>query len=713
MLTFGKTGFGTCRILCCINCFFMAKCGLKRYTAHCTYLCIFAISLSAWSVLNCSYCATYVTRSVTRIVVYVVANLSRCATFVTSRITLIIIYVSVLYDINGSLDTAVFLNSNAVCAPITAAKELNERKENSLLILSSCVLVLTTCYSIDLICIDYTVTVFVVEYKLRVRNTAELIIIGINGGAILCIFTVVINVPVTVNYGTSVSGNAGHIRDDHTVFICGIFVDRTDDHTCITVCRVLIVTANIVINVKNCGNVTVLKMDACVSRALSACGIILTYDTTASNVRGTPKRGDLIGAVHGNVCEGSLKTVFVSIPTNRTYDTAVAAVIHVSVAVEYRDILEGGAICISCDNTGSGIFSLRGEVVYSKILYSTAGYVCEQAHAFVVTVTLHLPVVLVEAGDLVTVTVKGTGEAVEACGNRNAGLFILSISAVVTNGIEDYVRVIFRLFVTEINISQKLYDLAAEGISFNSLCHTSDDSAESCELVCIGDRKLGCISIVPGIIAVAFPLVFLVHKGSDLREACQSNRYVTSCGIVRELVVCIEIRYACNVDHSNGLAVLYVIEIVVTHIETGSKKSLESYNNRSSVVLSNFFYVNVDCIEVLIFVSHNVTLGFVKSSNVECNLCRTGLKDCTGRNNCTYDAVITNESYVIFNLVFVVDLNGCAYNVRAVERGELCTAIIVGAKAVALARKLRCNKVYVNVADREVLVLIARRLLHM
>ena len=170
-------------------------------------------------------------------------------------------------------------------------------------------------------------------------------------------------------------------------------------------------------------------------------------------------------------------------------------------------------------------------------------------------VALHLPGVLVEVRNGVTVTVEGTVKGVESAGDSRCSLFnrLSFVSALIipiSDRIEDEVGIIFAFLVTKIDISDKLYGLTFKGIlnyfvrisvlviySSGYLLHTANDCTKCGKLVSVCDSKLGLGSIVPSVVKFTFPSIFGIRNESNLREGRHSNRNLARGGIIEELVV--------------------------------------------------------------------------------------------------------------------------------------------------------------------------------
>ena len=343
----------------------------------------------------------------------------------------------------------------------------------------------------------------------------------IGGCCIINDFTIVVVIPCTKVNCTAACCDAVHLGIYVTVD-CYVFTNGADEHTCVTVSIVLIVCANVVINVHYCGNVAVCELNATVCGficgSLTTCGVVLTYDTTASNVIRAPKCAYFVGVINCDIFEGCLQVCFFSIPTYATNDTTVTDVINSWVTVEDCDVFKCSTVRVSCDNTCCCVFTVGREVANSEVFNCTAINLAEQAHTVavvlessivIVVVALHFPSVVVEVCNCVTVTVECTAEVVETCGNCYACLFVLSVATAITDGVEDDVGVIVCFIVTEVDVCDKSYCFAGEGV----LCltvHLANDCAKARKLLCVCDVKLCCVCIVPRIVACAVPSIYCV-----------------------------------------------------------------------------------------------------------------------------------------------------------------------------------------------------------
>ena len=103
--------------------------------------------------------------------------------------------------------------------------------------------------------------------SLDLGQTAHLIVVSIGSRGIIYNLTIVIIIPSTKVNGTILCSDAIHLGVGVTVH-CHVLANRTDQHTGITVRVVLIVSANVVINVHLRGNVAVFEVNTTVSRLI-------------------------------------------------------------------------------------------------------------------------------------------------------------------------------------------------------------------------------------------------------------------------------------------------------------------------------------------------------------------------------------------------------------------------------------------------------------
>ena len=532
-----------------------------------------------------------------------------------------------LGDTKVSYNTTIFLKADGAYTPAVACEELIEGKEYALNVLSLSVIMLTTGYRGSLVCINNTVSISIGEVDLGVRNTAKLIVIGtgITGMTVLLKLTVVIVVPVTVVYSTVCSIDTSHIGNSSALVIRCIMTNRADNHTRVTVCVVLIVTANVVVNIDLCRNVTVRKGDC-----IATCVLVTTEHTnkTATGyVVGAPKSRNLVSIINSDVAKND---VLLNSRINSACDaddTTVTGVVNARVTVSNCDILEVGVNSISCDYTGRCKLTVRGEVIYCKVLNGTAINVTKETHSSLIIVAVivapHLPGILVEVSNSVTVTVKCTLEGGYVCSGSCAigGLVVMTGIIVITNRVEDIAACV--VLVAKVNVSKKLYGLAKEGIvvmlvtvtvfisnnevSVLVLRHTAYDLAKTPELVCVCDGKLGCVRIIPSVVCLAFPNSRRCNK-RNLGEGCKINRNLTGGGIVFEGVV-INFRAVVDVSHRYGARIFYVVESVVTDIKTLRKNLTEIYLNRLGVACRNSCNMYVKREGCLVFVKREVRIA--------------------------------------------------------------------------------------------------------
>ena len=611
-------------------------------------------------------------------------------------------------------------------------------------------LVLTAGYRRSLICVNNTVAVSIGKVDFRVRNTAELIVIGtgIAGMTVLLELTVVVIIPVTVVYGTTGCRDTCHIGDGSAISTLCVVTNRTDDHTCVAVCIVLIISTNVVINVDLCRNVTVFECDcvaSCVSAAVNVT-TIHTYKTTTCYVIRAPKSRDLISIIYCDILKCNMIVICSACATCDTDDTAVTGIVNARITVGNCDIFESRVTCrICCDYTGRCELTVRGEVRYGKVLNSTTVNVAEHTHSFLVVmsviVTLHLPGVLVNVLDCMTVTIEGAHKCATVgvprigniiCNGACAttcivGIFVTenelgsignisnrncAANLVITDGIEDN-AVISIFSTTEIYVVKKLIVLFA--IIFVIV---RDYFIQKCKLVCICDEVriifrtcTACEILCNG----SIPSIHFIRLESNLREGCKVESYVTGCGVVGEAVVNRGI--TCGKKcHGNCLAVFYVVEAVVTHIKTCGKELCNCDSDRNNVIACKTvdMYVVGSCFLVIVYrnVSVAIFLFYDRKVYEACALLELNtLGKCGGNVTC----LIAHARLVSESTVTVQGDVGRSNAVSDVRKlGPLCIVIIAVVEAILLVVELCRIEIDTEcVADRSALVLVACALLHM
>ena len=377
-------------------------------------------------------------------------------------------------------------------SPAVAGNEVVEGQVDRLMVLFCGMLVLTTVHrKLFAVGINDSVSVRIGKIELGMRNTAELIVRRVRSHGVLFELTVVVIIPPSKMNGRILCADSCHCGNGIAIDVRRIMSYRTDDHTCIAVCVVLIVCANVVINVDLRRNVTVFKFDSVARRVAVTVNVsaVHTNKAAACNVPRAPKCAYLVGVVYGYILEGNVVVISCGSATCDTDDTAVSCIIYAGVRISNCDVCKGGIACgICCDNARGGKFTVGCEVIHSKVFNGTAVDVAEDTHCFLivmtVVITLHLPGVLVDILDCVTVSVEnapkcasvGIPNAVVAVCNRSCGilrivgiLFVInklgSISEVyrcngsaflvVTDRIEDY-SLIYVLFSAQVYICNKL-----------------------------------------------------------------------------------------------------------------------------------------------------------------------------------------------------------------------------------------------------------------
>ena len=425
--------------------------------------------------------------------------------------------------------------------------------------------------------------------------------------------TVVVIVPISEVHRGVNTLDLREIGDGITISICSVCSNRAYKHTGITIPIVLIVTADVVKSIDLSCYVAVINYNRC-----PVLDLIRTsehsHDTTTGNVPRAPKCGYLVCLINCNVLEGKLVIFVVRRRTTDTYNTAVTRVINAGVTVSNGNILERRGSCrISRDSSCGSKLTVRGEVINCKVLDSTIIYISEQTHCILVTmlgygiiviISDHLPGVLIEVGNSMSVSVKGTLEG------RNATVRIVQVAVtvvvigeVISDRIEykclilsvrksGIVHLGVSFLSTEVDIVYQLDKLSvkivSEVLTVFIDSHTTDDLTKAVELVSTSDNigvlfSTRTIYKVPRIIGTAVPLRVAVSNNCNLREGAKCHLYVTCNGVIGVFVMCIELRIIYAV-HQHVSAVLYVIEIEVAHIITCGHKSCYGYYDRRGVI---------------------------------------------------------------------------------------------------------------------------------
>ena len=227
-----------------------------------------------------------------------------------------------------------------------------------------------------------------------------------------------------------------------------------------------------------------------------------------------------------------------------------------------------------------------------------------------IVITLHLPGVLIDIGDGITVTIKYAPESATVCIPIGRLCFCAHIDSslcergvilvvnkfgsivnfnvcntvtklVITNGIEDD-TIVCIICTTEIDICDKLVVLIAVIIII-----IGNKIAEVNELVSVCNKIwifLGTATACEADRNVSFPSRISLCNHSYLGEGCHCKGYVTCCGIVVEFVMSIKLFEAVYKNHSNRGVILYVIESVVTNVETCLHGLLNGDDHRNGVV---------------------------------------------------------------------------------------------------------------------------------
>ena len=467
-------------------------------------------------------------------------------------------------------------------------------------------------------------------------------VVGIGCKAVCNKLAIVVIVPIAEVNCASICSDTVHLGIYVTVNSL-VFAYRTDQHACITVCVVLIVCTYIIIYVDLCSNVAVLQINTCIfgvsCRALSACGIILSYNTSASNVPRTPKSRDLVCVINCDVSECNLCICCLfCIPSYTTNNTAVTDIVNTRIASKNCYIFKCcSAVCICGDDTGGSILTIGAEVFNDKILNRTAVNLTKETHTVAVVlqvgsifiiITLHIPGVLVYILYSVTVSVKGSLKRIEITCNTGCGIrisFICFFTIIVTYGIKHMIVSDIIRIVSYIDISNKHYGLTFEGIimilitfsigrSINVVAsfvfgHTANKCTKCNELVCIGNIEsfIGCI--IPAVVKIAFPCRRSYGKRHN-REGLDIKYNITCCGVVF-IVVMYRSCAALEKCHLYCHTVFYVVEAVVTHIKSCGQQLLTFYSHYNIVICRDSINMNIESKHSLVLVKNYVSCAVI------------------------------------------------------------------------------------------------------
>ena len=560
---------------------------------------------------------------------------------------------------------------------------------------------------------------------------------GIRSRGIIDNFAVIVVIPGTEVDSAILCGNAVHLGIGMAVDGY-VFTNRADQHARITVCVVLIVGANVVVNVHLSGNVAVFEVNTAIygvfCGALTAGGIVLTHDTAASHVIRAPQGRNLVGIINGDVCEGGFQASFLGIPANTADNTAVADVIDPGIAVKDCNIFKGCAVCVSCNNAGSSNFTVRGEVLNGQVLDRAAVYTTEQTHTIPVIlllnrivpvmVALHFPGVLVEIGDGMTVTVESTAEVIEAAFNRIYSLlcgqsFVSTFIIPITDGVENELFVVFAFLIAQVNVSDQLYGLTGEGILLDARSHIANNGAESRQLVSVCDGQLGLGSIVPSVIKLTLPGILGICNHRNLGEGRHSQNHVAGSRIVAKFIVLCR---GIHLGHFLGDIAFHMVELIVAQIQTSRCNFRQRNQNRSLILRRHTVEMHVQGAHILVLAQNDVRAGGFHLGNGHDQLGSAGLQlsallhqrlqhSITSQTHC---ALAIGEDNILCQLIFSVNLAAdvCGQG-NAVKIRECNRIVVVASKAIVLITHLGCDQIHINIAYAEILIAIACALLHM
>ena len=252
-------------------------------------------------------------------------------------------------------------------------------------------------------------------------------------------------------------------------------------------------------------------------------------------------------------------------------------------------------------------------------------------------IALHLPCVLVNSGDRVTVSVEYALECTTVCvpslyvsittkcynticrisligivkcealrSNSITNRRCCAANLCIANRIED--NALIGIFSTaKVNVCQKLIMLVTKLFII-----IRNNLTKVCELVCVCNKvRIFCTTVTACEIIsdVSMPYAFCISYERNLGERLKVKNNVTCCRIVFVVIMygSSTVREECHLD---GLTVFYVIETVVTNIKTYGQARLKSNRHNDFVILSYTVNVNVKGESRLSFIKRNVSLTF-------------------------------------------------------------------------------------------------------
>ena len=551
-------------------------------------------------------------------------------------------------------------------------------------------------------------------------QAAELVVMRVGCERVCNKLTVIVVIPIAKVNGGIASGNTGGIGNGISVNGDVLATDRTDHHTGITIPVVLIVTANVVVNIDLCTDITVFKVNQSVATEH-------THNTTAGNVPRAPQSGDLVGIVNGNIRKGQSGCICIAAVATDTHDTTVTRVVHAGVTVGNRDIRKGCISRISRDDTRGGELTVGGEIGDGQVLDGTTVHITENTHSGIpivaVVVALQLPGVLVDVRNRITVSIENALECATV-GVPNSGLVsidrihggsciilaciieteelgsIIHVNGCeitahpgITNGIEDN-AIGGVLFAAEVNVRNQLIVLVTVVcVIIGNLI------SEKCQLVGVCDQiRLGFSTVTAGEIGCygSVPSILGIGDQGYLGEGCQVQNHVARCGIVLEIVM----YGGCAVGkqgHLNGPAVLYVVETVVTHVQTHGQELLEADCDDNGVVRGDTCDVHVDGASLLGCLNRNVCLRLVIRDVID----RQGQAVCTvlqenaRRNGGSIIAARHTHGQRLGKLALRVGVHAGRDRILAHDEviGPLDVRVIIRAECIRLSAELSCHQI--------------------
>ena len=470
-----------------------------------------------------------------------------------------------------------------------------------------------------------------------------------------------------------------------------------------------------------------------------------THNTAAGYIPRAPKCRNLVGVIYGDIGKGKLHIACVRGIASDTDDTAVTGVIYTGVTVFQSDVFEGCVCSIGSNHARGSEFTVRGKVVNRKVLDRTAVDIAKDTHCGIpiiaVIIALHLPCVLIDVLDGISIAIECAAEGATVGVPYNAsvavnhlrlalgviGIFFeikefrrirvgygikIAANLRISDGIEVDALVCV-LCTAEVDIGKKLVVL---------LCVISvivrDQLTKVSELVCVCDQVgILCrtLTACKSCCDFAVPSILGICNKRNLGEGLEIERGIAGGGIIGKAVM----RRCCPVfekHHFHGKSVLYMVETVVTHIETDREKCGQCNCHDNIVVLGDAVDMNIQGKCRFVAVKGDIRIALCLFSDMKRSLRCAAFHQNAGRHNTCHLTVTACESGGGSGSVFRV-LGYCRAGGIGIDNngiGPLRILIIGVSEGVALIGVLRCKKVERKaVADRLALVMVVRILVHM